>query len=510
MTADTRSSAAESPILTLPVVAGVVAAMALLKLIVGSRIELAFDEGYYTFWSFYLQVGYLDHPPAVAWMIAMGRAVFGDTELGARVLAVLSGVAVSAMIYRIGILLFGQKTAALATIWYNLTLAFGLGFVITPDPPSALFWAAVLWVVAEFIEGHDPVWLLLGGVFAGLGLWAKYTNAFLLIGLLLFILVSSDRRRWFGLWQLWAAPVLALLVFSPVIVWNAQRDWASFLFQGRRTSVAGLDPNWPANLGELLAGQALFMVPVLFICAIVGMAMLARHPRDPARAGLALPVLTALPALAYFLFHAFHGRVEANWLLPIWSGLTLVAAWAALKLRPASGARLVVWRVLIWGQGVAGVLMIAVVMAQFLFQPLAGSGLFDRTQETRGWRPLATRLDAIAEAHRAGWVLGQTHYAASGEIATYLRFTGSRLPYYPLIERQRYEFLPPLDPGAMGWPALVVEHAGMATDLAAWFGNVEAVETLQRTYGSERMEAYSVYVVSEPTDAFLELVAGQR
>lgn len=508
MTAETAARSSESRLLTLPVVTAVVVIMALIKLLVGSRIELAFDEGYYTFWSFWPQPGYLDHPPAVAWMIAAGRAMFGDTELGSRFFAVLSGVAVSAMIYRIGVLLFDRRTAALATLWYNLTLAFALGFVITPDPPSALFWAAVLWAVAEFIDRNNPAWLLLGGVFAGLGLWAKYTNAFLLIGVLLFVLVTADRRRWFGLWQLWAAPVVALIVFSPVIWWNAERNWASFLFQGKRTSVSGLDPNWLVNLGELLAGQAIFVVPVLFVCAVLGVALFLRRPSVAERAGLALPVLTALPALAYFLFHTVHGRVEANWLLPLWSGLTLVGAWAALHWRPTAGRKLAIWRGLVAGQGVIGVLMIAVVLAQFLFQPF--SGFFDRTHETRGWRPLASRIEAIATQYGASWILGETNYASSGEIATYLRFTGADLPYYPLVETERYQFLPPLDPGAHGWPALLVRHAATASGLSQWFGKVEHADMLTRSHGAETMEAYDIYVVSEPTDAFLAMVAGEK
>lgn len=366
----TKPLSVESFWLRPPAVIVIVAVMAAAKFFIAGRIELAFDEGYYTFWSFALQPGYLDHPPAVAFMIAAGRAIFGDTELGARLFAVLSGVAVSAMIYRIGMLLLDRRTAALATIWYNLTLAFALGFLITPDPPAALFWVAVLWAMAEFMDGRSANWLLLGGLFAGLGLWSKYTTAFLLIGLFLFIVVSRERRHWFGLWQLWAAPVVALAVFAPVIWWNATRNWASFGFQGKRTNVSGLSPDVLNNLGEMLAGQAIFVVPILFLFTLAGLCLYFRKPLAEDRAGLALPILTSLPALAYFLFHTTHSRVEANWLWPLWSSLTLVGAWAALHIKGRPGWQATALRVARGLQAPIGVLMVAVVFAQFLYQPV--------------------------------------------------------------------------------------------------------------------------------------------
>src|SRR3569623_761885 len=176
--------------LSLPAVAGVVILLALLKLYLSAHVGLVFDEGYYTFWSERLAVGYLDHPPAVAWLIAAGRAVFGDNELGVRAMSVACGIGVSAAIWRTGMLLLDRRTAALAVLLYNLTPAAGLGFVTTPDPPSVLCWAAVVWAVAEFMASRRAGWWLVAGVLAGLGLWSKYTDAFLAPGLVLFVIID--------------------------------------------------------------------------------------------------------------------------------------------------------------------------------------------------------------------------------------------------------------------------------------------------------------------------------
>ena len=54
----------------LPAVTLIVLVLAALRLYIAGHSGLAFDEGYYTFWSERLATGYLDHPPAVAVLIA--------------------------------------------------------------------------------------------------------------------------------------------------------------------------------------------------------------------------------------------------------------------------------------------------------------------------------------------------------------------------------------------------------------------------------------------------------
>src|SRR5690606_35091882 len=126
-------------------VALAVAALTFAKLGAAALSGLALDEGYYTLWSLHLSPGYFDHPPAVAFLIALGRALVGDSALGVRLVAVLSGLLVPAALYRIGLLLTDARTAALAVYWYCLTLAFALGFITTPDTPSVLFWVLSIW-----------------------------------------------------------------------------------------------------------------------------------------------------------------------------------------------------------------------------------------------------------------------------------------------------------------------------------------------------------------------------
>ena len=62
-----------------------------LRLLYGAQIELIPEETYYWNYSRHLDIGYLDHPPMVAWLIKLGTLLFGDTEFGVRFGALCCG-----------------------------------------------------------------------------------------------------------------------------------------------------------------------------------------------------------------------------------------------------------------------------------------------------------------------------------------------------------------------------------------------------------------------------------
>lgn len=481
-----------------PTVGVVVLALALLKLYVASQSGLSYDEAYYTMWSMHLAPGYLDHPPVVALLIAFGRDLFGNNSLGVRLGAVLCVVASSGALYRIGTLLTDRKTAGLAVILYNLSLAGGLGFIMTPDPPSTLCWTLVLWALAEFIASKNPNWWLAVGLFAGAGLMSKYTDAFLGPGLLALALSSRERAKWLLTWQLWAGVVVLLIVVSPNIWWNYHHAWASVLFQGKRTVSHGLDPRFLANLEELVAGQMLFAGPVVVVLTGLGIARFLRWPGDPEKAGLAPLIWTSLPLLAYFVYHTLHARVDANWLSPVWPGLTLVAAWVGLNIRSR-------WlRAGVLGLQIAlGVGLIGVVNAQVLFQPFDNPRI-DRTREMRGWTQLRAEIAAVAKANGARWIATTGSYEVTGELATYGLFAGDALVVRQIDAPWRYTYLTPIRPGTMAWPALLVRRAagGKIGKDGRLFGSVTPLGEVRRHHGKEEMEAYSLFLVSQPTPAF--------
>src|SRR5437016_435535 len=79
----------------------IVAAFLLLRVIYLGFPDLFPEEAYYWNYAKHLDIGYLDHPPMVAWLIHLGTAAFGDSEFGIRVCALLTSLIAGVFIFRL-------------------------------------------------------------------------------------------------------------------------------------------------------------------------------------------------------------------------------------------------------------------------------------------------------------------------------------------------------------------------------------------------------------------------
>src|SRR5262249_41713826 len=113
-----------------------------------------------------------------------------------------------------------------AALYYGLLMS-----KVSPDIAAILFSVAMFWSLVRLAQSGDGRWWLLAGLFAGLSLLSKFTAVMFLPAVVAFPLVPDWRRRWLTSPYPYLAALIAILVFSPVLIWNAQHDWASFRFQ---------------------------------------------------------------------------------------------------------------------------------------------------------------------------------------------------------------------------------------------------------------------------------------
>src|SRR6202795_1135740 len=214
-------------------VAALIAALTALRVIYASVIDLRTDEAYYWTWSKENVLSFLDHPPMIAWLIRFGTAIFGDTNLGVRfagILAMLVAQLLLADIVRR--VTHDIRAVVLAVLMPEAALYYGLLMAkVSPDTAMIPFAVAMLWALVRLHESGDARWWLAAGLFAGLALLSKFTAVMLAPAVLAFALVPDWRRRWLFSPYPWAAALIAIIVFSPVLIWNGQHDWASFRFQ---------------------------------------------------------------------------------------------------------------------------------------------------------------------------------------------------------------------------------------------------------------------------------------
>lgn len=409
-----------------------------LRLLVAAAVPLAPDEAYYWVWSRSLQPGYLDHPPMVALFIRAGTWLAGESAFGVRLLGPPAMALASLLLARAGAALFPGREAGLwGAVLFNATLAAGLGGVLmTPDLPLLVFCCAALWAIARLQASQDGRWWLAFGLFAGLALAAKYTALLLGAGVLLWLLGCRAARRWWRDPFLWAGGALALLVFAPVLAWNAAHGWVSFLKQGGRAGAeaAGVTLRY---LGELLASQAGLATPLVLVLAAAGTGLaLAAWARrgEPAAALLAAFIL---PGTALFLWQAGGSRVQGNWPAILYPAACLAAA-AFAPPRLLSWRRPAAWL----GLAIAGAIYL-----QAAFAPLPLPRRADPTlARLGGWAAFAAEVEA--ERGRLGLAfVAAEEYGLAAQLARHLP---SGVPVIALGERWAHVDLPRPAPGVTG------------------------------------------------------------
>jgi dolichol-phosphate mannosyltransferase len=127
-----------------------VAGLLLLRLATLAAPDLFPEEAYYWLYARHLDLGYLDHPPMVAWLIHFGTTLFGHGEFGVRIFAFLCHLVTCFFVFRLTALCFDRRAAWTAMAMLQvLPFFFMTGFMITPDAPLTACWAGALYFLAR-------------------------------------------------------------------------------------------------------------------------------------------------------------------------------------------------------------------------------------------------------------------------------------------------------------------------------------------------------------------------
>ena len=209
-------------------VAAVAVAMVMVELAVASRYGIHRDELYFIACARHLAWGYVDQPPFVPTVARVETALFGTSAFALRVLPALSGaiavICTALMARELGGGRRAQGLAALAAACSAEVLA--AVHLLSTTTFDITFWAAITLVVLRILRtGASRLWLVAGALL-GVALLNKY-NVLALVGGLVVGVVMTGRKDVLGDRWLHAGVVLAVVIFAPNILWNAQHDWAS-------------------------------------------------------------------------------------------------------------------------------------------------------------------------------------------------------------------------------------------------------------------------------------------
>jgi hypothetical protein len=478
-----------------------VLALVVLRLVAAAWTPLTFDEAYYWMWSKHLAGGYYDHPPMVALVIRAGTLIAGDTELGVRLVSILLALPMSFAIYRTSAILFGgQRVAATATILLNVTLMAAVGtLIVTPDAPLLVASSFVLFFLAKVLETGRGVWWLAVGAAVGCALASKYTALFFGVAILIWLVVVPKQRRWLLSPWPYLGALAAFAVFAPVILWNADHQWVSFLKQisGR----ARIEDFRPSYIGELIPTQIAFATPLVFILGAMGLHALARR-----KAG-ALPARVLVNVMfwtitVYFIWHSLHARVEANWFAPVYPAFAIAAAVASHLVRWEPRWQRLANFCLRWAAPV-GLLAFVALIVQANTGWLSG---YRRDATVRsvgvGWHELADGIDEVRKRTGATCVLAPD-YGTTSWLAFYLP-RGTCVAQQ--MQRIRWVNMPEPDAAALAGPLLYVDEVKPRAQLFLKdnFARIEQVAELPRKRGPLVIETYAINLLTGPVGDALD------
>jgi len=410
-----------------------IAYLLVLRLVYIGQVELMPQEAYYWNYSQHLDIGYLDHPPLVAWIIAASLAI-GSGEFFVRLPAVLVWGVMLAFVVGFARDLAGRaNTLRSALLAATLPFFFLSGVLMTPDAPLAAAWAAALFFLQRALLGGKPAAWLGAGVAIGIGMLSKYTMVLVPLAALAFVVVDARSRRALRSPWAWGGALVALLLFSPVIAWNVRHDWASFAFQGSRR-LAGQASQF--SLHEFVG----FIVVLLTPLGVLALWRLLRgrsdptttepiaapQPQDPAvfvgRRRLFVLVFTLVP-LAVLAVASIKAESKIHWTGPIW--LAVLPVLAATMSRPGLGdAKLDRLLARSWVPLVHGLMLVyAYGLFYYPVWGVAGVRAHHHYFEM-GWRDLRRQVqvieeDVLSETGRRPAIVGLDKHNTADEMAFY-------------------------------------------------------------------------------------------
>jgi 4-amino-4-deoxy-L-arabinose transferase-like glycosyltransferase len=310
-----------------------------------------------------------------------------------------------------------------------------------------------------------------------------------------FMLIPRWRRRWLLSPYPWAAALIAVVLFLPVLIWNAEHDWASFRFQWVRAAAA--HELSLRTLGDFIGLQfglvGFFLLPVV----LSGLALTAwRGYRRGDPVAILLSTAVIVP-FGYFFWKSLSLRVGDTWPMFIWP-VGFAAAAINIAMLPREGFPAWMIRSTIsWAYAAvaSGIVFVVLVFFYYVATPWNFIGRIDPVGGEAGYEQVAARAQAELQKIGATWI-ATTDYRTYAMLRWY--FNG-RVPVIQINERGR--FLGFRDPGI----SLIKGHTGLYVGREPdninplWAATTAIREPLERVDRSWRGNVMDTYALEKLT-----------
>lgn len=461
------------------------------RLIYINLLQLAPDEAYYWDLSRTLQLSYYDHPPMLMYLISFFTSVLGNTELAVRLPSVIISCLVTSLVFLLGKELFDERVGFYSAILTNITLIYSIGGILsTIDTPFALFWLLALYFGVKALKTGEGRWWYLKDMALGLGMLSKYIMVLFVPAFLIFLILSKEHRHWLKRKEPYIGSIIALLIFSPVIIWNAQNDWASFKFQLSHGLKIKKKAGIPSFL-EYIGSQIGVLSPFLFIASIWAMIQgFLKWFKERDWRFLYLVSMSSF-VIIFFGYSSFRAKVEGNW--PMSAYFTSFIALSSLYLNSGYQKKKVIAAV------IAGTSLFFTLFAHIQAITPVVNIKKDITDQFFGWRELGAEVEKTltntVEVHGMSpdpFILADSHQLTA-ELAFYIP---SQPRVYEITGAGKFNQYNMWDGPETGRDAILAASPGKDSDpyIRSLFEGMKEVKRVDLRRGEKIIKTYSFYV----------------
>ena len=433
-----------------------------------SKIDLVMDEAQYWTWSHDFEFGYFSKPPLIAWIIGAMSEVCGVSEACTRAASPILYALASLLIFATGRVLFDARTGFWAAIVFaTLPGVSYASALITTDAPLILLWTLTLFLWVLLVKHKTMGLAILLGLAIGIGLLAKQAMIYAILCIACHAIVSRDAREALLGGRAIVAGIIALALFSPNIVWNAQHGYPTAKHTGANI---GWRPPYlhPAALAEFIGAQFALFGPILL--AVLARAGL-RHVQQPRDPNKTLLLCFTIPILTILILQALLSRAHGNWAATAYPAASLFVTAVLLE----HGRRVLL--------AISLGLHLVVAAAIAIVPSFASSwGLFERLEFLRsaiGWEETADAVRSLLSEQSYGAVLVDTRDMAA-ELLYYMR--DARVPLYiwarGLSPHNHYEMTRPFTAGTPE-PILFVSLRPCRKSITRHFDRVTVLKKIE-------------------------------
>lgn len=344
-------------------------------------LPLSYDEAYYWDWSRFLDFGYYNKPPMIAWIIRVSTEIFGNTEISVRLPALIF----TTLTIFISYLLVYKYSNEINAFFLLLTLSFipiltVYSFIITIDPPLIFFWTLSLFFFLKYLENPNYKNALFTGFFIGLGLLTKQTmTVFLFLGIIYLLIFN---RALFFKKETFLLFLTALLVYSPNLYWNYTHQF--ILVKHTEEHFSRKTFSFFSFL-KFFGDSVGVYTPLFLFFLYTGGEYTKKLFKKESKESLNFLYFLSFPIILGLLFLSFFIKLNVNWILPfVLTGFLFFFIYLSFSKK---------WKFLIFANLILSILLSITVYFLGCFPEKFPEPFQVLLERFRGWRVLAERVE---------------------------------------------------------------------------------------------------------------------